>query len=307
VVLEAIQPAGVEAALQAVEQAGRQQHEKHQSLELALEQARYETARARRQYDSVDPLNRLVASELERRWNVALQHEVELSDQLAALQQRTPPPLTATERSRLLELGSDLRKLWDHPAASPELKKRVLRTVIEEIVIADNADRSEHVVHLHWKGGVHTELKVVRAATGKKPNDTDVTALELIGELSKVCSDQAIAATLNRLGFLTGAGKTWRVHSVHSARYYHRLPNHRNSDAWLTVEDAAAASEVSDTVIRRLIRETILPAQQVVETTPWIIARQDLSLPAVQEQIAAVKQGRQLRRRDPKQHELPLK
>jgi DNA invertase Pin-like site-specific DNA recombinase len=307
VVLEAIQPAGVEAALQAVEQAGRQQQEKDQALELALEQAHYETARARRQYDSVDPENRLVASELERRWNVALQHELELSNQRAALQQRRPPPLTAAERSRLLALGSDLRRLWDHPAASSELKKRVLRTVIEEIVIADNADRSEHVMHLHWEGGVHTELKVARAATGKKPNDTAVTALELIEELSKVCSDQAIAATLNRLGFLTGAGKTWRVHSVHSARYYHRLANHRNSDAWLTVEDAAAASGVSHTVIRRLIRDQILPAQQVVATTPWIIARKDLSLSAVQEEIDAVKQGRQLRRRDPNQQELPLK
>jgi hypothetical protein len=94
---------------------------------------------------------------------------------------------------------------------------------------------------------------------------------------------------------------------VHSARSYHRLANHRNSHDWLTVEDAATASGVSHTVIRRLIREKILPAQQVVETTPWIIARQDLSLPAVQEQIAAVKQGRQLKRRDANQQELPLK
>jgi DNA invertase Pin-like site-specific DNA recombinase len=306
-VLEAVQPGGVEAALQAADQAGRQLGEKEQALELALEQARYQTARARRQYDSVDPDNRLVASELERRWNVALQQEVDLSEQLAALRQQTPPPLTAAEQTRLLELGSDLRKLWDHPSASTELKKRVLRTGIEEIVIADNADRSQHVLQVHWKGGVHTELKVVRATIGKKPNDTDVTALQLIEELSKVCTDQAIAATLNRLGFLTGAGKTWRVHSVHNARNYHRLPNHRNSDAWLTVEDAATASGVSHTVIRRLIREKILPAQQVVETTPWIIDRTDLSLPAVQEEIEAVKQGRQLRRRDPNQHELPLK
>jgi hypothetical protein len=131
-VLEAIQPGGVEAALQAVEQVGCHLREKHQALALAWEQARYETARARRQYDRVDPENRLVASELERRWNVALQHEAELSDQLAALQQQTPPPLTAAERTRLLELGSDLRKLWDHPSASTEVKKRVLRTVIEE-------------------------------------------------------------------------------------------------------------------------------------------------------------------------------
>jgi hypothetical protein len=297
----------VEAAFQAIEQSRRAQGEKQQALELALEQARYETARARRQYDSVDPENRLVAGELEARWNVALQQERELSEQLSAWHQQSPPPLSDAERARLLALGSDLRKLWDHPSASAELKKRVLRTVVEEIMIADNADRSKHVLQIHWKGGVHTELQVTRAATGKKPKDTDKTALELIEELSKVCSDQAIAAILNRLGFLTGAGKTWRVHSVYNARYYHRLVNHRSSDTWLTVDGASQACGVSHTVIRRLIRDKTLPARQVVETTPWIIAREDLSLPAVQAEIAAVKQGRQLRKRNPNQRELPFK
>jgi len=305
-ILEAIAPAGIQASLDATEEFNRGRQEKRQSVELALEKARYQTQRAWRQYDGVDPENRLVAGELEARWNAALRHEAELEEQLASLDTERRE-LTMADRQRLLALGSDLPSLWNDEAASNELKKRVLRTVLEEIVIGDNEDRTKHVLRLHWKGGVHTELQVVRNGTGQRAEMTEKTALDLIEELSKVCSDQAIAATLNRLGYRTGGGRTWRVHSVHNTRYYYRLPNHRNSDAWLTVEQAARELGVSHTVIRRLIREKTLPAEQVIETTPWIIARGDLSLPTVQADVEAVRQGRQLRRRNPNQQELPFK
>ncbi len=179
--------------------------------------------------------------------------------------------------------------------------------MLEEIVIRDDDQRRKHLLVLHWKGGVHSELQVPRNTTGKKPNDTDKTALELIEELSKVCSDQAIAALLNRLGYKTGAGKTWRVHSVYNARYIHRLTNYRQRGEWVTIQQAAMELGVSQTVISRLIREQTLPATQLVTTTPWIIARETLSLPAVQTEIQAVHAGRQLRRHDPDQQDLPFK
>jgi len=258
-VLEAIAPAGIQASLDALEQFQRGRQEKRRSLELALEKARYQTQRAWRQYDGVDPENRLVAGELEARWNAALRHEAELQEQLASLDTERRQ-LTDEERQRLLALANDLPALWNDEAASNEFKKRVLRSVLEEIVIGDNEDRTEHILRLHWQGGVHTGPRVTRNSTGQRAETTEKTALDLIEELSKVCSDQAIAATLNRLGYRTGGGKTWRVHSVYSTRYYHRLNNHRNTDAWLTIEQAAQELGVSQTVIRRLIREKTLPA-----------------------------------------------
>ena len=131
--------------------------------------------------------------------------------------------------------------------------------------------------------------------------------IDLIRELSKVCIDSTIAATLNRLGYRTGTGKTWRAHSVSSLRYTQRLPNYTKGKDWLTVERTAAALEVSETVIRRLIKQRLLPAKQVVESTPWIIARQDLDLPSVQAEIRAVRQGRQLPKTSPDQGEFPWK
>ena len=305
VVLEAVQPAGIEAALEAMKRFDHEHDERRRLLELSLEKARYEVDRARRQYDEVDPATRLVASELESRWNAALERAAELEQQRDAVTHERVV-LTEAEQVRLLELGRDLPSLWNHDAASSEMKKRLLRTVLEEIMIGDDASRTNHLIVLHWKGGVHTELSVARNKPGKKYCETSVTALQLIEELSKVCSDQTIAATLNRLGFKTGSGKTWRLHSVYNARYIHRLTNYRKENAWVTVEQAARELGVSHTVIRRLIREGTLPATQVMESTPWIIPRESLTLTSVKSEVAAVHSGRQLPKRDPKQAEIPF-
>lgn len=302
-VLAAIQPAGVQAALAAMDQAMEAHGEKRRALELALEKARYEAGRARRQYDAVDPENRLVAGELESRWNDALRRVSTLETELETLEKQ-PRVLSEEEKRRLLELGNDLPALWEHPSAPAELKKRILRAVLEEILIDDDDERGEHILRLHWKGGVHTEIHVRRNTTGRRRQTTEQQAIDLIRELSKVCSDQTIAATLNRLGCRTGAGETWRVHSVHNARYYYRLPNYRTSKQWLTVQEASQEMKVSATVVRRLVKTKVLPAEQVVPSTPWIIARQDLSLPAVQAEIEAVHQGRQLQHNDANQNEL---
>ena len=304
-VLEAIAPAGIEAAIRAMKQFDSQQDEQRRLLALSLEKARYEVDRARRQYDQVDPANRLVAGELESRWNAALARASELESQLDAAT-RAQVVLSEADRQRLLELGRDLPALWNHSNATAETKKRILRTVLEEIMIGDDENRKHHLLVLHWKGGVHTELAIVRNRPGKKYSQTSVTALTLIEELSKVTSDQAIAATLNRLGMKTGGGKTWRLHSVHNARHIHRLTNHRSENAWVTIEQAATELGVSHTVIRRLISEGTLPATQVVASTPWIIARESLLLEPVQTAITAVHSGRQLPRANSQQAEFPF-
>ena len=271
-VLEAIEPSGIEAALIAMDQVKHQDDEKRRAIELALEKERYEAKRARRQYDAVDPDNRLVAGELEARWNEALVRVEKLESRLAN-SDTDRIDLDSEDRQRLLDLGVDLPRLWKHPAASVELKKRVLRTVVEEIVIDSHDDPPHHELHLHWKGGVHTELRVPRNLRGQHGHRTDGTAIDLIHELSKVCDDRAIAAVLNRLGYRTGCGKSWQATRVSQARYSHRLPNFKKNTEWLTMQKAAVELKVSATVIQRLINEKLLPARQVVKCAPWIIER----------------------------------
>ena len=222
-VLDAIQPAGLQAALNAMEQALHEDETKRHAVELALEKPRYEARRAQRQFDATDPENRLVAGELERRWNHALEQVADLESRVLALRTESEP-LSQRAQERLLELGSDLRRLWQHPAAPVALKKRILRTVLEEIVVNNTDEPPQHVLHLHWKGGVHTDLRVVRNGTGQHRRVADDKAVELIAELSKICDDKMIAVVLNRLGYRTGQGQTWRVHHVWNVRYGRHLP-----------------------------------------------------------------------------------
>jgi DNA invertase Pin-like site-specific DNA recombinase len=305
-VLEAVQPAGGQAALAAMQQLEEHDSEELRSLRLALEKARYDVQRSRRQYDAVDPENRLVARELERRWNQAIEQATALERRVAEVE-NCRPALSDKDAERLLTLGCDLAKIWSHPAAAIELKKRVVRTVLKEIVINVNDDPPRTDLRLHWHGGVHTTLSVTRNPRGKHGHATKEEALALIRELSRVCDDREIASVLNRLGYRTGQGNSWHAARVADARCHHRLPKYTKCDDCLTMSQAAEILHVSTTVIQRLITEGKLPATQVVKCAPWIIARESLVLPAVQADIAALRGGRRrpLIRRD--QLELPLK
>ena len=160
-VLAAIQPAGIEAAVKVSECAQAEDDEKRKALELALERARYEANRARRQFDAVEPENRLVAGELEARWNHALEQVAALEARIAAMGERSAP-LNEEQKTELMALGDDVRTLWDHPDAPVQLKKRILRTVLNEIIVQSERESRTHRLILHWAGGVHTELSVER-------------------------------------------------------------------------------------------------------------------------------------------------
>jgi DNA invertase Pin-like site-specific DNA recombinase len=134
-VLALIAPLGLEAALEAIADRERDGSQRLRQIELALEQGRYEAARSHRQYDAVDPDNRLVAGDLERRWNERLAEVARLEEELRLVREDLPAALTETERAQILALGTDVARLWNHPTASVTTRKRILRTVLEEIIV----------------------------------------------------------------------------------------------------------------------------------------------------------------------------
>jgi len=291
--LAAVAPAGIEAAVLASETAAAADQEKRRALELALERARYETQRAKRQFDAVEPENRLVASELEARWNAALDQVRTLESRLQNLG-TAESLLSAEQKRQLLELGADLPRLWNTPQVPIEFKKQLLRNVINEIIINTYHDPAEHRLQIHWAGGVHTELRVPRNKTGMHRRMADGRLIELVGELAKVSDDKTIAGVLNRLGYRTGQDLTWRASRVSSFRHTHGIEAFSKREGWLTLEATAHALQVSSRVVGTLIRKGILPAKQVVACAPWIIEQKDIAAPQVQAAIQAVKAGRQL-------------
>ena len=298
-VLSLIAPVGLEAALQAIADRERAGTGRLRQIELALEQARYEAARAHRQYDAVDPENRLVAGDLERRWNERLAEVARLEDELRVACDKQPPTLSDAERAEILALGTDLGRLWSHPAASAAIRKRILRTVLEEIMVT--VDHGHLRLKLHWKGGDHTSLQVVKNRTGQHRWKTDTATEQLICDLARVLPDGSIASVLNRLGVRTAKGHTWTQQRVRTFRNDHGVAVYQEGEraerGELILHEAASRLGTSKMTVVRLIKDGILPAEQACIGAPYIIREMDLDLPAVKR---ALKSGRAVSH-DPRQ------
>ena len=277
-VLRRLQPMGIRAALEALDRQAHVSDERMEHKELALEQARFETARARRQYDAVDPENRLVAAELELRWNEALKSQSEIEHELAALRECRPTRLSEAAQERLVQLGEDLPALWNHPQSSPELKKRILRTLVHEIVVRREADTISML--LHWQGGDHTSIEFTRNKTGEHRWIASEDVIVLIRELGRIQPDQGIASILNRLGKRTAHGHTWTQARVRTFCNDHGIAVYREGERLdrgeMTLDEGAKVLGVSTMTVRRLIDRAILPAHHACANAPWIIQRNDL-------------------------------
>jgi len=280
-VLRVLKPLGIEAALRAIEAQSSTTSAAERQLELSLQQARYEAAHARRQYDAVDPANRLVAGELERRWNEALQAVARVEGELAALIARRPPPLGEPERQQLMALGADLERAWLHPAATAGTRKRIIRAALTEIVVR----RDGAIIHavLHWQGGDHTELHVkqrLNAAGRYNPRVPDDT-IALVRELARLMPDQQIARLLNRTGVETGHGNAWTQERVRGFRNHHDIAVFRDGE-WekrgeITLEVAAKLIGVCNMTALRMLRRGEIKGRQACAGAPWVIKAEDLA------------------------------
>src|SRR5207302_2371273 len=157
----------IEAALAAAEQVQQQRQELRRTIALEVEQARYEARLAARRYEAVDPDQRLVAAELEVRWNDALQKTQELENKLREFDGDEIQSLAAPNEQVLLSLAQDLPAIWNSPSTDMRLKQRLVRILIDEIVVDVDEKSSEVVLVIHWSGDRHSELRVKKNATGK--------------------------------------------------------------------------------------------------------------------------------------------
>jgi len=282
-VIERLQPLGIEAAIAAADMQRVENTEKRRQVEFALEQARFEVARARRQYDAVDPDNRLVAGELERRWNERLAAVRALEDEYDALAALTTGLLSPAERERLFALGADLERAWNVPGVTSATRKRIIRTLIEEIVV--RVENNALSLIIRWQGGDHTALRVRKNRAGQHRWSTDADVVELVTVLARQMPDQAIAAVLNRAGKKTGRGNGWTRSRVCWLRNHRSIAPYRDGERLergeVTLDEAAATLNVSAATIRRMINEGLLPASQLCKGAPWVIRTNDLARPDV--------------------------
>jgi hypothetical protein len=289
-VVRALSPLGLRASVEAATELERAGEEKQKANERQVEQLRYEAQRAFEQYNEVDPRNRLVASELERRWNEKLGLLETAKAELAAVRGQRPV-LTEEQRDELLGLGERFDEVWNSPSCPVELKKRILRTVLEEVVVDEVAGRRLQFI-LHWKGGVHTRFELARLG----PSDAQRTAeedLEIIRKMAARYGDGDIARVLNKLGRRTGKGMAWSEVGVKTARRNHGISGHSRTvddPNVLSLNGAARYLGVSDTTIKRLVAGGMLPKSQLGPFAPWEINRSALDSEAVRGCVARLKE-----------------
>jgi len=274
---EILSPIGLEASVKAISKINSKSKAVRRQRELELEQAHYETLRARRQYNAVDPDNRLVAATLEKDWNDALTKVAVLEKEIDALTE-IAPPLSVEEENEIRELSQDLPHVWNHRCSSPDLKKRIIRTVIREIVVYLKDQKIKIVIH--WKGGEHTEQDVLKNKSGESPLRTDVETKKIITELARIMPDKHMVAFLNRIGKTTAKGHTWNPVRLRAFRSNNSIPVYREGERQerdeFTIHEASLELGIGQTKVRRLIQHKILPATQVCHGAPWIISKKDL-------------------------------
>src|SRR3989454_8983760 len=276
--LKVISRFGVEASLRAIEELSAGDAAQRAALSSKREQLEYEVKKAFEQYDAVDARNRLAAAELEHRWNKRLE-EIETTKQRLSHLDGKRHSLSAEDEKRIQLMGDNFAEIWHSDRCPPTLKKMIFRTVVEEIIVHADVEKTILQFTIHWKGGVHTQLEMERPVSATE-SATPMEALDIIRRMAVRHGDDQIASVLNRLGYSTGKGKRWNQNRVATARHNHTIAGQKRAlpdPDIVSLSEAARLCGVSHRTIERLVDAGLLKREQTAPRAPWQIRRTDLN------------------------------
>jgi hypothetical protein len=288
-VLAVVAAPAIEAAVVAANQAMQRSRDELATLDLELEQAEYQARLAERRYGAVDPDNRLVAPELERRWNAALAEVEAVKRRLE--RQNNPARQAPPNREQLLALAHRLPDVWDDPRTDMRTRQRIVRILVKEILVDLDADTGEVRLLIHWVGGRHSEARAKRRKDKPRSQTTDKTAVDVVKQMAMYCDDRQVAITLNRLGLKTYKGTAWTSSRVRNLRVRHGVTddvvaaNRAATEGFVTLVEAAQQLGTHTMAVRMLIRKKLIEAEQVVPFAPWRIRSNSLHTKAVAEAL----------------------
>jgi DNA invertase Pin-like site-specific DNA recombinase len=275
VVVEALTPAALQASLKAVQQLQADCDSALSQWRLAVERARYEAKRAERRYRIVEPENRLVARGLEAEWEKRLRELQQAQSELAIREQQRPRALDGAQLERIRALGVDLKRVWSAPATEDRDRKELLRTLLEEVIIA--VKREEQCAHLtlRWRSGALTELELElprRQAAVRTDEDT----IELIRRLAAHYPDTTIAGILNQQGRKSAYGERFTAVIVSSLRYTRAIPRYQPpteppKGELLSVKQTAQRLNLAASTVHRWLAEGFIAGEQLTPGAPWMI------------------------------------
>ena len=291
--LQAVQPMAIEAAREAERMLKEQDREKRRIADLDLQQAQYDASLAERRYAAVDPDNRLIAAQLEKAWENALQRVHDCRRRVDELHNIA----AEAQHPDLAGLAEDLSVAWKAATTTMRTRQRLVRTLINEIIADVDQATNEVVLVIHWKGGQHSEVRFRKPASGEHGCKTSEQSLDIIAGMAGRWSDQHIAASLNRMKLPTGQGKTWTAHRVSSIRRVNGIHAYRSAEKdgqWLTMQDAAATLGISRHQLRKLIHNGTLKTEQIMKGAPHQIRAADLKSLAIADALANTNRPRRV-------------
>jgi DNA invertase Pin-like site-specific DNA recombinase len=272
--LRVVEPAAIEAAVLASQQEAQAHSEVLAALHRDLEAANYRELRAHRQYEAIDPENRLVARELERRWNAALQEKQAIELRIAEESGAAAPNNVGTF-DEFQTLANDLESVWSDKSTDERTKKRLLRALIREIVVDVDEQNSEVILLIHWSGGIHTPLRLPRRRRGHKSSQIPKDVIEAVRSLARIYNDQMIAGVLNRAKLLTGHGNFWSRTLVTSLRHRNGIDCHdvqrQSKQGWINLSQAAQLLGTTRNTLRDAIERGEIAAERPIACGPWIL------------------------------------
>src|SRR6266566_1307574 len=284
--LAALAPACLAATVQAMTDTEAQFRQNLAVFERALERARYEAGRALREYDNIEPENRLVARTLEAVLEDKLTAVRTAENQLAAQRARRPVTLTQEETAWITTAGADLRAIFGAPATTNAQRKELIRAVITEVTVTapdnggdDTAPTCQ--VQIIWQGGASTGLQMPIPASGRHSRVTSEDTLDLIRRLASRYDDTTIAQILSQQNRRTATGLPFRKTHVRALRARHGIPGYQAPPANVTpgcqdatvvsITEAARQLGVSSATIYRWLRDGFVTGEQLTPGAPWQI------------------------------------
>jgi DNA invertase Pin-like site-specific DNA recombinase len=285
--LAVLAPASLAATVQALADAQARHRQNLAVFERAAERARYEAGRALRQYDNIEPENRLVARTLEAVLEDKLAAVRTAENQLTAQRARHPVTLTSEETAWITTAGADLQAIFDAPATTHAQRKELIRAVITEIVATagnpgDGTGSGRTCqIRIIWQGGASTDVQMPLPASGQHGRTTSEDTLALIRRLAPRYDDTTIAQILGQQNRRTATGLPFRKAHVRELRAYHGIPGYqppaenvtpgRNDAAVVSITEAARQLGVSTATIYRWLRDGFVTGEQLTPGAPWQI------------------------------------
>ena len=242
-VLAALEPAALEIGLHVAEDLEAERARELAQWQQRLERAAYAAQRAERQYQAVEPENRLVARTLERQWEEALAAQRALAADYERFRASAPSPLSAPERAAIRRLAADIPALWEAPTTTPVERQEIVRQLVERVVVAVREDTEQVAVQVHWAGGHRTDTEIVRpVARFEQLGDYPALLARVVALQEQGLSCPAIADRLNAEGWRPPKRRdTFNTPMV--ARLLARRGLHTGSAKRRTEADLAAAPD----------------------------------------------------------------